>query len=73
MSTWFSVAKNRIYLYSIAGTGFAVAVFYNLLDPNAVPIWLALLTSLLGIGTSGMAIANINPPKPSVPLGDHAA
>lgn len=47
--------KVRLYLYSLVTAALLVLVFYKLVDPTAVPLWLSLAGTVLGIASSGTA------------------
>jgi hypothetical protein len=48
-------AKRRLYLYGVATAVLGVLLFYRLIAPEAVPVWLALAAVILGIGGNATA------------------
>lgn len=48
-------SKVRQYFYGILAAGLAVLVFYKIIDPAAVPLWLALGGAVLASGGLGAA------------------
>lgn len=55
MWTKLTTPKARNWLYGIAFSGLTVAVAYNLVAPEHVPVWLDLAANLLGVGGTGTA------------------
>jgi hypothetical protein len=45
----------RMWLYVIATTVLALCVAYGLLEADKVPLWLALIGAVLGIGGNALA------------------
>lgn len=60
MAQWLTPHR-RAWLYSIAASLSAVALAYDLLNPDQAATWLALTAAALGIAAPGVALANINP------------
>lgn len=54
-------ADVRQYLYVVGTAVLAVLVAYKLIDPSAVPVWVALGAAVLGIGATGTAALAVNP------------
>lgn len=50
----------RLWLYSIATAVLAVLVFYRILSPESVPLWLALLAAIFGMGATGTAAVKVH-------------
>lgn len=47
----------RQYLYVVATAGLAVAVFYGIVEADAVPLWLGLVAALAAVGNGTAAVA----------------
>lgn len=47
--------KVRQYIYAVATSAMAVLVIYKFVDPTAVPVWLNLVGTVLGLGASATA------------------
>lgn len=52
-------AKRRIWLYGVVAAALAVLLVYRLVDPAAVPVWLALAAIVLGIGGNTTAAVKV--------------
>jgi hypothetical protein len=52
-------AKRRLYLYGVATAVLGVLLFYRLIAPEAVPVWLALAAVILGIGGNATAAVKV--------------
>lgn len=53
-------AKQRLYAYTVIAGGLGVLMFYKLIDPAAVPVWLGFAGIVLGIAGSGTAAVKLN-------------
>jgi len=51
--------KVRQYIYAVATSAMAVLVIYKFVDPAAVPVWLNLVGTALGLSGSAMATAAV--------------
>lgn len=47
--------KVRLWLYGVITAALTVLVAYKLIDPTAVPLWLSLAGTVLGVASSGTA------------------
>jgi uncharacterized membrane protein YjjB (DUF3815 family) len=56
--TWPN-STQRLWLYGIAVATLGVLVVYHLVDPSAVPAWLALAAAVLGAAGHATAIATV--------------
>jgi hypothetical protein len=50
----------REWLYGIALAALAVATFYKIVSADALPLWLALIAGILGIGATGTAAVKVH-------------
>jgi hypothetical protein len=50
--------KTRAYLYRVALALLAVAGAYGLIGPDDTPVWVNVVSAVLGIGAAGLATAN---------------
>ncbi|QSM01969.1 holin [Mycobacterium phage prophiGD11-3] len=46
---------NRQYLYRVAVVLLGALAFYNIIDPAAIPLWLDVVGTVLGVGVVGTA------------------
>lgn len=58
--------KVRLYLYSVAIAVFSVLQYYNLVDDQAAPLWLNLISIVFVVGPLGVAAAH-TPRTPKSP------
>ena len=65
--------KTRLYLYGVVSVALTVLVAYKLIDAEAVPMWLNVAATILGVATTstaGVALAQqrktgeVEPTKP---------
>lgn len=49
-------AKARLYLYSVATAALGILVFYKVIEPEAVPLWLGLIAALGAVGNGTAAV-----------------
>lgn len=49
--TWFT-PRVRLYTYGVLAAIVSLLIAYGILDNQTAPLWLALVTSLLGFGTA---------------------
>jgi multisubunit Na+/H+ antiporter MnhF subunit len=55
-------ARTRIYLYVVSLAVIGILVFYGVMEANAIPVWVTLITALLGFAPA-VALKNITPDK----------
>ena len=48
-------AKVRLWLYTIVTALLGVLVFYQVISPDSVPLWLALAAAVFAAGSTGTA------------------
>lgn len=48
-------AKTRQWFYTLITAGLAVLVFYGVLSPESVPLWLGLAAALFAVSGTGTA------------------
>lgn len=51
----------RKYLYTAAVAAMALLVAYDVISPQSAPLWLALVTAVLGLAAPVTALANLTP------------
>lgn len=54
MPTWLT-SQRRQYAYAVVSVLLTVLVAYKLIDPTAVPLWLNVAGTVLGLGVAGTA------------------
>lgn len=59
---WLLSREGRKWLYGVAVTLIPLIVLYGVIDPQAAPLWLAVIAALLGVAAPAMALKNL-PPK----------
>lgn len=47
--------KVRLYLYAVVSVALTALVFYKLIDPASVPMWLNVAGTVLGVATGSTA------------------
>jgi hypothetical protein len=57
MKLTLPTAAVRQYLYVVATAALAVAVFYGVVEADAVPLWLGLVAALAAVGNGTAAVA----------------
>lgn len=53
-------AKRRMYLYGVTAGLLGVLVFYNIITPDAVPVWLGFAGIVLGIAGNTTAAVKVH-------------
>ncbi len=53
-------AKQRMYAYGVIAAGLGVLVFYKIIDPAAMPVWLGFAGFVLGIAGNATAAVKLN-------------
>ncbi len=57
--------KVRQYIYAVATSAMAILVIYKFVDPTAVPVWLNIVGTVLGLGASATATAAVTKQRKS--------
>lgn len=68
-------ARTRLWLYGVVTAGLAALVALKLIEPEMVPVWLALAAAVLaigGTGTAGIALSQQLRTGEVEPSGRHA-
>jgi len=50
--------QTRAYIYRVSLAALGVLALYGVIGPDEVPVWTGVIISVLGIGTSGLAVMN---------------
>lgn len=50
--------SKRAYIYRVATVLFLAAAVYGLIDQDKIEVWMRVIITVLGIGTSGLAARN---------------
>lgn len=60
--------KVRLWLYAVAVALFSLMLYYNVVDEQAAPLWLNLISTVFVVG--GQAIATAHIPSSGSPKND---
>lgn len=63
-------SKVRLYLYGVVTAALAVLVALKIIDPDLVPVWLALAAAVLAIGGTGTATVAVAKQRSNGTLND---
>jgi len=69
MNEWLTT-RRRAWLYGIAASISALALGYDILEPDQAASWLAVAAAVLGIAAPGVALANMTPDESDIATAD---
>lgn len=61
---WLFSREGRKWLYVVSLAAIPLLVMYGVIDPEAAPMWLALVAAFLGVAAPAMALGHL--PKKDV-------